>query len=151
MEHESERAWNLTERQWETLIARVRANADALEDGAFARLGSQDDGMELNFYASALSKPRGWRFPFAEDVPGTRARGALIGRAWHDAATGFVHFETIIPAAAQALRADYESGVDDLDYVAYEQAAEQAMAGTPADADWLEAEFARLAQLTGMD
>ena len=69
--------------------------------------------------------------------------------AWHEPETGFVHFEVSIPAAAQSLRAAYESGTADLDYVAYEQAVDQAVRGTPGDETWLHREFARLLSLAG--
>lgn len=140
--------WNLTPEQWDGLLARVRATNDALEDGALARVQADGgaDSPELHFYATPLNKPPDWRFPFLEPVPGSSQPGAFIGRAWHEAATGFVQFEVFLPAAAQALQADYESGVDDLDYVAYEQAVERAVRGTDKEAAWLTNEFARLAR-----
>ena len=55
-----------------------------------------------------------------------------MGRVWPESETGFVHFGVSIPAAAQSLRAAYESGTADLDYVAYEQAVDQTVRGTPA-------------------
>jgi hypothetical protein len=145
------RTWNMTDPQWAAIRVRVASLSDALEDGAYVREVTNEEtgASELNFYATALNKPRDWRYPFAEEIPGTTQTGAFLGQAWHEPATGFVHFEVVLYAAAQAVTADYESGVSDLDYVTYEQAVEQAMRGTPADAAWLEHEFARLAGLVG--
>lgn len=141
--------WNLTEEQWRAIQDRAELTADALEDGAYVRSAAGEGGEmeELHFYATGLNKPDDWRFPFAEDIPGSSAAGAFIGRAWHDPATGFVHFEVVVYAAAQAVRADYESGVGDLDYVTYEQEVERAIAGTQADKAWLAHEFGRLANI----
>lgn len=141
--------WNLTPEQWAALTARVTATNDALEDGALARIvrDEQTASPEIHFYATPLNKPADWRLAFLEPVPDSKTTGAFVGRAWHEAATGFVQFEVFLPAAAQALQADYESGVADLDYVAYEQAVERAVRGTAKDADWLTDEFARLARL----
>jgi len=138
-------AWNLTSDQWRRLTERCRATNDALEDGAYVRFDTPTD--EMHFYATPFSKPAGWQYPFLEPVPAARQNGAFVGRAWHDAATGFVDFEVILYAAAQALRADYESDVSDLDYVTYEQAVEQAVRGSEADLAWLRQEFGRLASL----
>lgn len=145
------RTWNMTNTQWDSIRARATSHSDALEDGAYVREVTDDAAgtLELHFFATPLNKPRDWRYPFAEAIPGTAQNGALVGRTWHDPATGFVHFEVILYAAAQAVTADYESGVSDLDYVTYEQAVEQAMRGTDSDAAWLEHEFARLAGLVG--
>jgi hypothetical protein len=148
---EETRTWNITDQKWEAIRTRAASNSDVLEDGAYVRAAVIDatGAAELHFYATALNKPRDWRFPFADEIPGTRHIGALVGRAWHEPATGFVHFEVVLYAAAQSVTADYESGVSDLDYVTYEQAVEQAMHGTDNDAAWLEHEFARLVGLAG--
>ena len=144
--------WNLTPAQWAALTTRVGATNDALEDGALARAVTDEgtDAPELHFYATPLNKPADWRYAFLEPVPDGGLTGAFVGRAWHEVATGFVQFEVFLPAAAQALQADYESGVADLDYVAYEQAVEQAVRGTDKEAVWLTHEFARLARLGGV-
>lgn len=141
--------WNLDAGQWEALVRRARANADALEDGAYVRVDTETGGAELVFYATALNRPTGWAYPFLEAISGSRQPGASVGRAWHEAATGFVQFEVAVVAAAQALAADYESGASDLDWVTYEQAVEQAVRGTAADGRWLHQEFGRLAALAG--
>lgn len=138
--------WNLTSDQWRRLVERCRATNDALEDGAYVRHDADAD--ELHFFATPFSKPADWRHPFLEPIPEVRRSGAFIGRAWHDNKTGFVDFEVILYAAAQALRADYESDVSDLDYVTYEQAVEQAVQGTEADLAWMRQEFGRLANVT---
>ncbi len=145
MTEPKQQTWNLTEAQWQRLLRRVRANSDVLEDGAYVRLDA--DPPEMYFYATALNKPVHWRYPFLEMIPESQTVGALIGRAWYAPETGFVHFEVILYAAAQELRANYESGVDDMDYVAYENASEQAVHGTPSDEAWLQAEFKRLVAL----
>ena len=144
--------WNLDADRWEALTRRAQSSADALEDGAYARAEAhpQTGAAELAFYATALNKPPGWAYPFLEDIPGTRTRGAAMGRAWYEAETGFVQFTVEIVAAAQALAADYESGASDLDFVTYEQAVEQAVRGTHADRAWLEREFARMVAVTGL-
>jgi hypothetical protein len=139
--------WNLDAGQWEALVRRVRASADALEDGAYVRVGTETGGAELVFYATALNKPADWAYPFLEAIAGSRHLGASVGRAWHEAETGFVQFEVAVVAAAQALAADYESGASDLDWVTYEQAVAQAVRGTAAEAAWLHREFGRLAAL----
>lgn len=146
------RTWNLTPEQWGALTARVRGTGDALEDGALARAATEEtaDAPELHFYATPLNKPADWRLPFLEPVPDGGRLGAFVGRAWHEAATGFVQFEVFLPAAAQALQADYESGVADLDYVAYEQAVDRAVRGTDKEAAWVTDEFARLMAVSGM-
>lgn len=146
---EETRTWNLTETQWEGIRRRAASGADALEDGAYVRAATDEvtHQEELHFYATALNRPPEWRYPFVEEIKGSETPGAFIGRAWHDATTGFVHFEVIVYAAAQAIRADYESGVDDLDYVTYEQAVERAVAGTAVEAAWLAREFGRLVSL----
>ena len=139
--------WNLTEAQW--AAACERARRDALDDGAYARVVPEPPSgrLSLDFYASHLNAPSAWGYPFLESVPGISLPVAYIGRAWHEPETGFVHFEVSIPAAAQSLRAAYESGTADLDYVAYEQAVDQAVRGTPGDESWLHREFARLLSL----
>lgn len=144
--------WNLDAGRWQTLIRRAQSGADVLEDGAYARTEAhpQTGVAELAFYATALNKPPGWTYPFLEDVPGSRSRGAAVGRAWHEPETGFVQFDVEIVAAAQALAADYESGASDLDFVTYEQAVEQAVRGTPGDRAWLEREFGRLVAVAGL-
>lgn len=138
--------WNLTSDQWRRLTERIQAANDALEDGAYVRHDALAN--ELHFYATPLSKPLGWHYPFLEPVSGVRQSGAFVGRAWHDDKTGFVELEVMLFAAAQALRADYESDVSDLDYVTYEQAVELAVQGTEADLTWLRQEFGRSASLT---
>lgn len=142
--------WNLDAQQWNALLERAQSTADALEDGAYARVLPDPNTRtpDLWFYATATNAPPGWRFPFFENIPNAQAKGASVGRAWHEVETGFVQFDVEIPAAAQALSADYESGVSDLDYVTYEQAMEQAVRGTPADLAWLIGEFTRLVKLT---
>ena len=144
--------WNLDVDRWKQLAKRAGTSGDALEDGAFARLdlSPEPSGLEIGFYATALNKPSGWNYPFLEAVPSSRRLGAYIGRAWHEAETGFVQFEVALPAAASALAADYESGASDLDFVTYEQAVESAMRGTPADLMWLHEEFARLVSVTAL-
>ena len=138
--------WNLIPRQWEALVRRVSGGADVLEDGAYVRIeaGQETGTAEMSFYATALNKPPGFAYPFLETVPGSRMLGASVGRAWHEAATGFVQFEVAVYAAAQALAAEYESGTADLDFVTYEQAVERAVQGTSADIAWLHREFGRL-------
>ena len=140
--------WNLTEAQW--AAACERAESDALDDGALVRASPEPASgrVSLDFYATPLNAPLAWSYPFLEPIPGTDRLGAYVGRAWHEAETGFVQFEVTILAAAQSLRADYESGTADLDYVTYEQAVEQAVRGTAADEAWLHHEFARLLSLT---
>ena len=144
--------WNLDAAQWNALTQKTGTGGDALEDGAFARSDRRPDTetVEIGFYATALNKPSGWNYPFLETVPGSRLLGAFIGRAWHEAETGFVQFEIAIFAAAQALAADYESGASDLDFVTYEQAVEQAMRGTPAILAWLHGEFGRLVSVVNL-
>ena len=139
--------WNLTEAQWSAVCERARR--DALDDGAYVRAvpDPPTGHLSLDFYATPLNAPPAWHYPFLEPVPGTGRLGAYVGRAWHEPETGFVQFEVSIPAAAQALFAAYESGTADLDYVAYEQAVDQAVRGTPADEAWLHHEFARLLSL----
>ena len=142
--------WNLDAAQWGAVLRLAESSLDALEDGACVRADQKPDSHpgELVFYATALNKPYGWAYPFLEAVPRSKVRGASIGRAWYEAATGFVHFEVLLPAAAQELAADYESGASDLDFVTYEQAVEQAVQGTPADLAWLHGEFGRLLLLS---
>ena len=141
--------WNLDNGQWESLVRRAQASADALEDGAYVRVDTQTGEPEMVFYATALNRPAGWAYPFLEAISGSRQLGASVGRAWHEGATGFVQFEVAVVAAAQELAADYESGASDLDWVTYEQAVAQAVRGTAADAAWLYQEFGRLATLGG--
>ena len=142
--------WNLSAAQWEAIVRQAQSRLDALEDGAAVRVEavSETHLSELVFFATALNKPFGWVYPFLEAIPRSAVRGASIGRAWHEPETGFVHFEVALLAAAQEIAADYESGASDLDFVTYEQAAEQAVRGTPADLAWLHQEFGRLALLT---
>ena len=142
--------WNLDAAQWEAIGRRAQTSPNALEDGAFVQAEQNSDTgpHELVFFASALNKPSGWNYPFLEPVPRSRTLGASVGRAWRDPETGRVQFEVALLAAAQAIAADYESGASDLDFVTYEQAAESAVRGTPADLAWLHQEFGRLALLT---
>ena len=144
--------WNLDVDRWKQLAKRAGTSGDALEDGAFARLdlSPEPGGLEIGFYATALNKPSGWNYPFLEAVPSSRRLGAYIGRAWHEAETGFVQFEVALPAAASALAADYESGASDLDFVTYEQAVDSAIRGTPTDLLWLHEEFGRLVSVTAL-
>ena len=147
--------WNLSAAQWEAVVRRAQAGPDILADGAFVRAElasaaeqTEAEQTELVFFATARSKPLGWGYPFLEDIPQCRMRGALVGRAWREADSGRVGFEVMLPAAAQAIAADYESGASDLDFVTYEQAVEQAVRGTPRDLAWLHGEFGRLAVLS---
>lgn len=139
----------LNQNQWDALIARAQADPDALEDGAYVRAASDPDSgtTDLLFYAAALNKPSGWHFPFLESILDTRTRGAFVGLARRAPESGRVTFEVVLLAAADALRADYESAVSDMDQLAYEQAVDVAVRGTPSDHAWLESEFARLAAL----
>lgn len=143
--------WNIDAAHWHQLVQKAQGSTDALEDGAYVRAdaGQDRETTELVFFATALNKPVGLAYPFLETISGSRASGASIGRAWHEGETGFVVFEVMIPAAAQALAADYESGVSDLDFVTYEQAVEKAVRGTAADEAWLYNEFSRLVSVTG--
>jgi hypothetical protein len=138
--------WNIPAVQWQLLVKKAQGSIDALEDGAYVRVeaGLDTDAPELLFYATALNKPTGFAYPFLESILGIKTLGASLGRAWHEEATGFVLFEVSVRAAAEALAADYESGVSDLDFVTYEQAVEQAVRGTAADWAWLHGEFGRL-------
>ncbi len=141
--------WSLDAAQWEAIRRQASSGPDCLRDGAWVRANMDADGQaELLFYAGATNKPLGWAYPFLEDVPQSKARAALIGMARYEADAGRVAFEVVLPAAAAALAADYESGASDLDFVTYEQAVESAVRGTPADLDWLHREFGRLAVLT---
>ena len=145
--------WSLSAAQWEAVVRRAQAGPDALADGAFVRTdisvyGDETGQTELIFAASSRNKPLGWGYPFLEAIPQTRTRGAVIGRAWRNPGTGHVAFEVMLPAAAQAIAADYESGTSDLDFVSYEQAVGQAVCGTPNDLAWLHGEFGRLAVLS---
>lgn len=141
--------WNLSTAQWNAVVRRAQAGPNTLADGAFVRaeVVETEEQKELIFFATAQNKPLGWGYPFLEDIPKSQMRGALIGRVWHDV-TGLVQFEVTLPAAAQAIAADYESGASDLDFVTYEQAVEQAVRGTPNDLSWLHGEFGRLALLS---
>ncbi len=142
--------WNLSAPQWDAIVRRAQARPDVLADGAFVRGEASDDTeqTDLIFFATTLNKPLGWGYPFLEDIPQSRTRGALVGRAWRDINTEQVAFEVTLPAAAQAIAADYESGASDLDFVTYEQAVDQAVRGTPNDLAWLHSEFGRLAVLS---
>ena len=143
-------SWSLSTPQWDAVMRRAQAGPDTLADGAFVR-AEREEGLEqseLIFFATARNKPLGWGYPFLEDIPQTRTLGAVIGRAWRDPATGHVAFEVMLPAAAQAIAADYESGASDLDFVTYEQAVDQAIRGTPSDLSWLHGEFGHLAVLS---
>lgn len=141
-----QQTWNLTADQWRRVAEQCRSTHDLLADGAYVRYDAEAD--ELHFYATPFSKPAGWQYPFLEPVPDARSLGAFIGRAWHDQDAGIAQLDVILYAAAQALRADYESDVSDMDYVTYEQAVEQAVRGTDADRLWLRQEFGRLLPLT---
>lgn len=149
---DSGQVWNRSADEWAALTAHAQTRADVLEDGAFVRAETAPGtaAMELVFFATALNKPGGWKYPFLENIAQSQARGAVIGRAWHEADTGFVQFEVTLIAAAQELAADYESGASDLDWVTYEQAVTQAVQGTPADAAWLRREFARMVRVANL-
>ena len=144
--------WNLSAAQWSEILAHAAASSDVLEDGAYVRAENNPyaGGPDLTFYATSLNKPFAWRYSFGEPIPNSPQSGAVIGRAWHELETGFVQFEVTLYAAAQAVSADYESGVSDLDYVTYEQAVEQALRGTAADLAWLHHEFGRLVRVTNL-
>lgn len=142
--------WSLSAAQWEAVARQAQAGPDILADGALVRAEpvSAAEQLDLIFFATARNKPLGWGYPFLEDIPHCRTRGALVGRVWREADTGRIEFEVMLPAAAQSLAADYESGASDLDFVAYEQAVEMAVRGTPNDLAWLHGEFGRLAVLS---
>ena len=149
-EHAEIPAWSLDAAQWEAILRRAATHPNVLEDSAAVQVepSGGDGSEELTFFATALNKPSAWAYPFLEPIPRSRTLGASVGRAWHEPGTGRVQFEVALLAAAQALAADYESGASDLDFVTYEQAAEEAVRGTPADLAWLHQEFGRLALLT---
>ncbi len=142
--------WNLSSEQWDAVVRRAQAGWDTLADGAFVRVEASADTeqAELVFFATTLNKPLGWGYPFLEDIPQAKTPGAVIGRAWRDPDASQVAFEVMLPAAAQAIAADYESGASDLDFVTYEQAVDQAVRGTPRELAWLHGEFGRLAVLS---
>ena len=144
-----EPTWNISPQQWQTLTAAVRGSRDPLEDGALALVERNGETHEddIVFYATALNKPAGWPYAFPETIPASKRPVASIGRAWHEAATGFVQFEVALYAAAQSLAADYEGGVGDYDELSYEIALERVVLGRPEDAQWLREEFGRLARL----
>jgi hypothetical protein len=139
----------LTEAEWARLVERAKANVDVLEDGAYVRAEAAEGGVELQFFASSLNKPTGWRYGFTESVNGSKRLAAYVGRAWHHTDTGFVEFEVRVLAAAQSLVADYEGGAGDFDDATFELEVERAMHGTPADREWLMREFARLTKVSG--
>jgi hypothetical protein len=139
---------NLSATEWNALIEWTEKSVDRLEDGAIAAVDRYDpEHPEIRIYASQLNKPAGWNYPFLDEQDGCDRAVETIGRAYRDDQAGLVRLEVVIPAAAQAIRADYESGTADLDYVAYEQAVERAVNGRPEDLDWLDAEYRRLLAL----
>lgn len=142
--------WSLSAPQWNAVVRRAQDGPDTLADGAFVRgeASADTEQTDLLFFATTRNKPLAWGYPFLEDIPQTQTRGALVGRAWRDRNTEIVAFEVTLPAAAQAIAADYESGASDLDFVAYEQAVDHAVRGTPNDLAWLHGEFGRLAVLS---
>jgi hypothetical protein len=139
---------NLSTTEWKDLLAWTEQSVDRLEDGAIAAVDRYDpENPEIRMYASALNKPVGWNYPFLDEQEGCDRAVETIGRAYRDSSAGLVRLEVVIPAAAQAIRADYESGTADLDYVAYEQAVDRAVNGRPEDLNWLDAEYRRLLAL----
>jgi hypothetical protein len=145
---EEVKGWNMSEAEWARLVARATANVDVLEDGAYVGIATgADGGTDLLFYASALNKPPAWHYPFTEPSPRGNRPVAYVGRAWRDQPTGYVEFEVMLTAAAEALQADFEGGASDLDDLGFEQAMESAVRGTPADHEWLIGEYQRLVRL----
>jgi len=139
---------NLSVAEWNALVDWTAQSIDRLEDGAIATVDLYDpQNPEIQFYASALNKPKGWTYPFLSEHNGYKREVETIGRAYRDGLSGMVQLEVVIPAAAQAIKADYESGTADLDYVAYEQAVEKAIEGGPEDLKWLDSEYRRLLAL----
>jgi len=139
------KGWNMSEAQWDRLVARAAGNTDALEDGAYVDTADANgEGTAILFYASALNKPPAWHYPFTETSRRGNRPVAYVGRAWRHEPTGYVEFEISLTAAAQALFADFEGGASDLDDLALEQAVESAVGGTPADREWLLREYSRL-------
>ena len=139
---------NLSAADWNNLVDWTAQSIDRLEDGAIATVDLYDpQNPEIRFYASALNKPKGWTYPFLDEQKGCKRPVETIGRAYRDNASEMVQLEVLIPAAAQAIKADYESGTADLDYVAYEQAVDRAIEGRSEDLLWLDAEYRRLLSL----
>ena len=139
---------NLSVAEWNGLIEWTALSIDRLEDGAIATVDRYEpQNPEIRFYASGLNKPKGWTYPFLDEQRGCKRPVETVGRAFRNEATELVQLEVVIPAAAQAIRADYESGTADLDYVAYEQAVERAIEGKPEDMEWLDSEYRRLLSL----
>lgn len=141
--------WNISEGSWAAAVAYASEASDALEDGAYVRVGQTPDSAsstsaELHFYASAINRPPAWHYPFTETIDDIDRAVAYIGRSWHHPETGFVEFEVQLPAAAAALLADFEGGVADFDEVALEQEIAVVMRGTQADMEWVKQEFERL-------
>jgi hypothetical protein len=129
---------------WDAIVSRVQATRDFLEDGAIARVStdSQSQENEIHVYATELNKPRDWNYPFLEEIPHCTRHGALVGIVRFTGSSADA--EVIIPAAAASLRADYESGANDMDYTEYERAVADAVRGDEADRTWLKREVARL-------
>ncbi|MGO8670734.1 MAG: hypothetical protein ACLQVD_05140 [Capsulimonadaceae bacterium] len=134
---------NMTESEWSGLISAVTSSRDILDDGAYV----EATAGEFVFYASALNMPPAWHYSFPESISGVTRPVASIGRVRHDTASGFVRLEVSLLAAALALKADFEGGTGDFDDVAFEQAVEAAVTGTPADLEWLSREFDRLRRI----
>ena len=128
---------------WTDLKHSIDEHVDVLDDGAVVRT-SEPDSDHIFFFATAINKPDGWKYGFREPIADSRRTGALVGFAQRDVHSGLVELVVHIPAAAQILKADYESGISDLDYVAYEIEAGQVLSGTIHDYVWLGTEWRRL-------
>lgn len=129
---------------WGQLVHKVDQSVDILEDGAIVRTTA--GGTELMFFATELNHPTGWHLPFSEPISLCHRDGAAVGRAYHDAEMNETVLVVELIAAVQLLTADYESGIVDLDYVAYENAVDLAAAGKEADQTWLQREWDRCMQ-----
>jgi hypothetical protein len=134
---------SLSAEEWKSLLDWVGTTQDPLEDGAIARR-SEDAEPAIDFYASAINKPKVWRYPFLEELPGYERPVEMVGRAWREDESDAIKMEAVNMAAAKAVTADYESGTEAMDDIEYERTVESALAGTPEDGEWLDGEYRRL-------
>lgn len=133
----------MSQADWTDLKHSIDEQSDVLDDGAVVRT-DEPDSDHIFFFATAINKPEGWKYGFREPITGSRRTGAMVGLAQRDVLSGLVELVVHIPVATQNLKADYESGIGDMDYVSYEIEADRVLSGTIYDHVWLGTEWRRL-------
>jgi hypothetical protein len=136
----------LTASQWQLVIFAIRADSQALGDGAEVEIvdlrDTQPPGAAVTFYATRENHPAEWPYPILERDAHGHVR-TYIGDAQRDT-DGRIILQVWLKEAVEQLLADYQGGATDLDEAALDTRVGEVAAGRDQDRQWLVAEFRKL-------